>query len=169
MKTLYAARHAKSSWGHANLTDHDRPLNERGERTGPEMAERLRARGIGLDRLVCSSARRARETAQFFVDALGLPSGCMRVEPALYGAGVDDWVRLIRALDDSWTRVMMVGHNPTLTELANGWGRMDIANVPTSGVIACSYTGTGWSTFGEDPGELALGFDFPKNPSADWV
>ena len=64
MKTLLALRHAKSSWGNANLTDFERPLNKRGQRDAPRMGELLKERDLTPDLIITSSAERALATAE---------------------------------------------------------------------------------------------------------
>ncbi|MCS1408304.1 MAG: 2,3-bisphosphoglycerate-dependent phosphoglycerate mutase [Verrucomicrobia subdivision 3 bacterium] len=162
MKTLYLVRHAKSSWADPGLADRDRPLNRRGMRNGPMMAERLRAKGVRFDQMITSPVKRAQETLRFFIDGLGVSKSKVRVEEALYGASVDQWLRLIQQLDESWTTAMMVGHNPTITELAHALGRSDISNVPTCGILACEYDGDYWANFGDDPKQVFVDFDYPK-------
>lgn len=163
MKTLYIVRHAKSSWGDPSLADHDRPLNQRGRRDAPDMAGRLRERDVKLDRLIVSSARRAQETSVFFADGLDVAAGQCETESQLYEASPEVWLRVIQGLDERWETVMMIGHNPTITALANGLGRVDIANVPTCGVLECRYRGELWGNFGDRPADVTVEFDYPKN------
>lgn len=165
MRTLYIVRHAKSSWGDPSLSDHDRPLNQRGRRDAPEMASRLKARGVKLDRLVVSSAQRAQETAAFFAEGLDVIAGQRETVSELYEASPEVWVRVIQGLDERWETVMMIGHNPTITVLANALGRVDIANVPTCGILECRYRGEYWGNFGDQPSEMTVEFDYPKNIS----
>jgi len=61
MKTLILIRHAKSSWDQPGLSDFDRPLNERGKKDAPVMAKRVKEKGIELDHLVSSPAKRAKK------------------------------------------------------------------------------------------------------------
>ncbi len=72
MRELTLVRHAKSSWGEPSLSDIDRPLNERGLRDAPRMAEWLADRGAVYGAQLSSPALRARTTAQHFCEALGL-------------------------------------------------------------------------------------------------
>ncbi len=66
MKTLIIIRHAKSSWANLGQNDEERPLNERGKKDAPEMAKRLKERGLKIDRFISSPARRAKKTATYF-------------------------------------------------------------------------------------------------------
>ena len=63
MKTLLLLRHAKSSWKHPELADHDRPLNKRGKRTAPRVSALLQDEDLIPDLILCSSAVRAHTTA----------------------------------------------------------------------------------------------------------
>lgn len=166
MKTLYIVRHAKSSWGDSSQQDWERPLNERGLRVAPEMARRLKARDVTLDRLVTSFAVRAKTTAEIFMAGLELSEAVLAVDEGLYGASAQDWLRTIQQLDEAWQTVMMVGHNPSITELIQFLGRTDIANVPTCGVLEVRYEGGFWGNFGDQSKDLQIGFDYP-NRTAD--
>lgn len=117
MRTLYLLRHAKSSWDDPGLADHDRPLAPRGLRAVPCVAEHLRTEGIVPDVVLCSSARRTRETLDLLGDAI--PSGCdVRVEDELYDANADELLERLHALPDSVHRAMVIGHNPATQQLA---------------------------------------------------
>ena len=72
MKHLYVIRHAKSSWADEGMRDFDRPLNERGKKNAPMMAERLQAKSK-VDHFVVSPAKRTRQTAQYFTTAFSFP------------------------------------------------------------------------------------------------
>lgn len=113
MRTLYLLRHAKSDWSDPLLDDHDRPLAKRGRRARRTIAEHLA--GAKVDLVVCSSARRARQTAKPVVEALGCE---FRVEPSLYPGDVDGMLAVLRALPDRVTAALLVGHNPATEELS---------------------------------------------------
>ena len=68
MKTLFLIRHAKSSWDDIGLPDFERPLNERGKYDAPQMAKRIKDKKIEIDAFVSSPAKRARKTAEIFMD-----------------------------------------------------------------------------------------------------
>lgn len=161
-KTLILVRHAKSSWNHAGLTDHDRPLNSRGTRDAPRMAERLSSRGVKPDRIVSSSAVRAISTARVFASKLGVVPDALAVEEAVYGADYDGLMELIQDTDDHFACVMWVGHNPTFTDVANALVREGVGHLPTCSVVTMALAADSWSEVGE--GRLTLtSIDFPKD------
>ena len=162
MKRLILVRHAKSSWANPGQDDIDRPLNERGLRNAPNMARRLRERGQVPALAISSPARRALTTAQLMAAELGIAGADIRVEPSLYEASVEIWLRVIATLPAGVGSVLMVGHNPTLTELANQLCHaLHIGNVPTCGVLCLDYDARSWKSVPDSqPGEWS--FDYPK-------
>ncbi len=114
MKTLHLLRHAKSDWSDPTLPDHDRPLNERGKRTRRLLARHVT--GWSVDLIVCSTAKRARQTAAPIVAVLACP---LREEAALYAADVSDVLDVVRSLPDDARVVMLVGHNPSMEEVTD--------------------------------------------------
>lgn len=116
MRTVLILRHAKSSWKNANLSDHDRPLNRRGERDAPRMGRLLREEMLTPDLIISSDAKRALRTAEL----VALNSGYEReieVSRGLYLGDPQDYVEHLSKVDDLWQRVMVVGHNPGLEML----------------------------------------------------
>ncbi|MEX2491133.1 MAG: histidine phosphatase family protein [Nitrospirales bacterium] len=161
MKTLYLSRHAKSSWNNSNLSDHARPLNDRGERDAPQMGKRLRKRKPQPTIIIASSAVRAETTATLLAEAIGYPVSDITIDERLYGAEVKDVVSIIGELDNAIDCAMLVGHNPTFTDLINALSGSQIENVPTCGIAVLKFPTKTWSKIGEVQGEL-LDFDYPK-------
>lgn len=162
MKTLYLVRHAKSSWDNANQSDHDRPLNQRGERDAPRMGKRLRKRGDQPEVIISSSAVRALTTASILATALDYPTSDISIEERLYGAEPEDVLSIIGNLDDGIHCAMLVGHNPTFTALINALGGCDLDNVPTCGMAVLTFPIDSWKNMTTTQGTL-VDFDFPKN------
>ncbi len=162
MKDLILIRHAKSSWKDSSLDDRERPLNKRGERDAPEMGARLARHRNRPDLIVSSPAVRALETARIIARKLGYPRKDIVVQERLYGAGVVELLDVIRNSDDSVVTLMLFGHNPGLTELANHLGPRPIPNLPTCGVLHLGFDTDTWPTVGYARGNEVL-FDFPKN------
>jgi phosphohistidine phosphatase len=122
MRHVWVLRHAKAAAAEQGGDDHARRLTPRGHRQGAELAARLpglSAPGRALPtHVVCSSARRARETADALIGALGTKA-TVDFERALYGADAGEALTLLRLAPDTASSVMVVGHNPTLHELVD--------------------------------------------------
>ena len=116
MKSLLILRHAKSSWKHPELTDHDRPLNKRGKRDAPRMGEILRSEHLMPEAITSSTAARARATAEAVAKASGY-NGKIALNRSLYAAGPEAYLKVLHELSDHYKRVLVVGHNPGLEEL----------------------------------------------------
>ncbi len=116
MKTLLILRHAKSSWKDEDLPDHERPLNRRGKTDAPQAGSHLRQQGLLPDLILCSSARRARATAELMSEALGY-RGELRLMPEFYAAPPEVYLQALGGLTGNEAVVMVVGHNPGLEEL----------------------------------------------------
>jgi phosphohistidine phosphatase len=111
-RRLYVLRHAKSSWDEPGLDDHDRALAPRGRDAARAMAAHVRAQGIRPELVICSSARRARET----LDGVD-PAGQRLIEPEVYSASATDLLQRLRRVAEATESVMVIGHNPTLQML----------------------------------------------------
>lgn len=116
MRTLLVMRHGKSSWKEAGISDHDRPLNERGRRDAPRMGKLLAAKSLVPDAIICSTAKRARKTAQKVARACGY-RGSIIEQRALYLAATAGIVELLTQLEDEPACVLIVGHNPGMEYL----------------------------------------------------
>jgi phosphohistidine phosphatase len=116
-KRLYLLRHAKSSWEHPTLADHERPLAPRGQRASTELAEHLRGQRIAPALVLCSSSARTRETLERIRASLGDRSE-VRIEDGVYSATASDLLDLIHRVEPGTDSVMVIGHNPALQELA---------------------------------------------------
>ncbi len=114
MKTILLLRHGKSDWDADFGHDHDRPLAKRGRKAAKTMGKFLVASGTLPDRIVTSTAKRARTTLELACKAGGLTAP-VREARELYGAGPTDLLREIHAADDAADVLLLVGHQP-------GWG-----------------------------------------------
>lgn len=112
IRHLYLLRHAKSSWDQPVLADHDRPLADRGRRAVKVLARYVEQQGIDPDLILCSTARRTRET-------LGgvLPGRPAVFDNELYAAGHEQLLHRLRGIESEIRSVMIVGHNPALQML----------------------------------------------------
>jgi phosphohistidine phosphatase len=161
-KRLLLCRHAKSSWHEATQSDIERPLNKRGERDAPEMGRRLAHLGIQPDLILTSPAVRAETTAAYLAAELGYPRERLEVQTGLYAATVPSLLTLLQQQEPQCTTLLLVGHNPECTALANMLGALHIENIPTCGIVALEFAVSSWRELAAGTGTL-LFFDFPKN------
>ena len=161
MRELFILRHAKSSWDDPTLSDFDRPLNRRGKEDSPLMGEYLSKIGIKPDLIVSSPAKRAKKTAKIVAEKLGLKSKEIEFYETIYEASVQSLLYLVCQFPDSVKRVMLVGHNPGLTQLANTLGDIVIENIPTAGVVGIVFQLSKWEDVCKAKGHTIF-FDYPK-------
>jgi phosphohistidine phosphatase len=162
LKTLLLIRHAKSSWDDAGLSDYERPLNERGKKDAPAMAERLYERGIKIDAFVTSPARRARKTAEIFAKRYKKEKDELVLKTELYMASDEAFNSVVEKLHDDFDCVAVFSHNPGITDFANSLtDDIRIDNIPTCGIFAISIEARKWNKFKEAKKKF-LFFDYPK-------
>jgi len=161
MKTLTIVRHAKSSWDHPGLNDRERPLNKRGEHDAPLMGQRVMEHGIRPSLIISSPATRAWETARIIAAAISYPLEFLQREKSLYHASVDTLLNVIVAQDSGFNSLMIVGHNPGLTDFANYLSPGLTNNLPTAGVVSVEIDQDDWDLFARPATELLL-YDYPK-------
>ena len=148
MKKVYFIRHGKSSWDNLLIDDYDRPLNKRGERDVPFMANLLKQRGVKPDIIISSPAKRAKTTAKIFADILEVEN--IIFKDVIYGAEVSDIITIMNDGLKEYDTIFIIGHNPTMTETVNSLIDEEIDNIPTTGVVEV------------DPLSKAFTFDYPK-------
>lgn len=149
-RRLLLLRHAKSSWDDPALADHDRPLAPRGQKAGKLVGRHLREQRIEVSLVLCSSARRARETLE-----LVQPPGEVELEHGLYGASAEELLSRLREVPEEHETVMLVGHNPAIEELACRLAGFDFAGdkYPTGALATFSFSGP-WRELAPGAAEL---------------
>ena len=141
MKTLTIVRHAKSSWKDTRLRDRDH--------------------GIRPSLIISSPAKRAWRTAKIIAGEIGYPFEFLQREDSLYLASLDEILGVINEQDTGFSSLMIVGHNPGLTYLANYLSPGLTPNLPTAGVVAVAFDQDDWNLF-EQPQTELLVHDYPK-------
>lgn len=167
MKTLIIVRHAKSSWDDPELSDFNRPLNERGQLDAPRMAKRFKEKEITANAMISSPAVRALTTCRVFAGILGFAEERIQQSKELYHAGDEMILKVVRGLKDQPTEnevVMIFGHNPGLTEFVNNLVNEDFDNIPTTGVVCCNLNVKRWKDVKWGCGVMEF-FDWPKKKS----
>ena len=159
MRKLILLRHAKSSWKDTSLDDFDRPLNRRGKKDAPIMADKLSMRKIKINLIISSPAKRTAETAKIFANILGYQSEII-FNDKLYEASYKEILKVINLIDDKYQNVLLVCHNPGITDLANYISNYFIENISTSGIVGLS-TNNSWKNINEN-GCTLLFYDYPQ-------
>ncbi|MSP67570.1 MAG: histidine phosphatase family protein [Alphaproteobacteria bacterium] len=169
-RTLLLLRHAKSSWAGPGQADHDRPLAPRGRKAAVEMGRMLRARGLIPDLVLLSTARRTVETWELLAPELGRPVPARRLK-SLYLAGPQRLLTVLRRVDPTIGKVMLIGHNPGLHGLAlllvvagDPVLRDRLAEkYPTAALAAIAVAEAPWRDLSQGSGTLAQ-FLTPRRP-----
>jgi len=161
LKILTIVRHAKSSWSDSSLPDNKRPLNRRGKRDAPEMGRRIQEHGIRPSLIVSSPATRAWTTAKVIANTINYPREFLQKEERLYLASLDEILDVVVAQDNGFNNLMVVGHNPGMTEFANFLVPGLTGNLPTAGVVSVQIDQDDWSLYGRPATELLV-HDWPK-------
>jgi phosphohistidine phosphatase len=162
MKKLVLIRHAKSSWSAPDLDDFHRPLSQRGKIDGPAMAKRLATAGIRPALIVASPAVRAKKTARMMAEGTGYDKEAIRYEEGLYLGSLSFHCRVIATSFQQVDVLFLVGHNNTLTELAEHLAGRTLGNIPTCGIVALEYAGEEGFIERAGGGKLDF-FWFPKD------
>ncbi|MBP6024445.1 SixA phosphatase family protein [Ferruginibacter sp.] len=159
MKTLLIIRHAKAE-SSFTLNDFERPLNERGKKDAPVMAQRLLDKKIVIDAFVSSPAKRAKKTAELFYETYKAHDDIILIS-ALYHAPAEIFFDVIKEVDDKFDTIAVFAHNPGITYFVNQLTAVRIDNVPTCAVFAVTINCNSWKDFAKAKKEF-LFFDYPK-------
>lgn len=167
-KTLYLVRHAKSSWKDIDISDRDRPLNRRGNANAPMMGERLAEliyQGDGEfpspQKIVTSPALRAVSTANQIAVAIGLVPQAILLDERLYFQGTKAMLEVITGQHNMIDSLMLVSHNPNITDLNNLLNPVDANFLPTCAIVTLHFNCESWREVGQKRGCL-VNYDYPK-------
>lgn len=140
----------------------DRTLNRKGLQDAKHMASRLARKELIPDLIVCSPARRAMTTAMIFASYLEYPDDTIVHDNEIYGADINNLYSVIHGLDEKHDKVMLVGHNPGITNLLDELTDAGISNVSSCGIAVIRFGDIQWSSIRRNSGVLEL-FDIPAN------
>ena len=133
MNEIFFVRHAKSSWADSSLADIERPLNARGLRDAPFMAQKLAQIVPDIDLFICSPAQRARETCQYFINEIK-PSK-VEINDRVYHAWSDTLIDVVSKISNDVRSALIFGHNPGFTSVFNHFSQDYLDNLPTCGIF----------------------------------
>jgi len=160
MKTLYLIRHAKSDWK-PDLTDFKRPLNKRGIKDTPFMAKKLIELEFNPELIICSSAQRTTATAQLICEEINYPQEEILFNQSIYESSIDNLISLINQFPNKNNEIALIGHNPSITMLANYLTGNYIGNMPTCSIVKIELEIDNWNEVIEGIG-IQKYFIYPK-------
>ncbi len=158
MKNLYLIRHAKSSW-EFDVSDDKRPLNSRGLSDAELMGKHLETLVKPIDKVLCSPAKRAHQTANIILKYLNVSEDIFELEPNLYDFEGSQVIDVIKSCDNTVSTLMIFGHNHAFTSIANIYGNESIDNLPTAGCVCIQFEVDNWKDI--NVGKTLLNI-FPK-------
>jgi phosphohistidine phosphatase len=165
-KRLLLLRHAKAVPADGTFADIARPLASRGERDSQRMGQRMLRRHERPDLILASPSVRTRQTAEIVATAFGYPQSKIAFDDRLYLADPDEIASVIAAQDSATVCLLIVGHNPGLSELAHKLSPdLAVDDLPTAAVVALDAGIRDWADLAHSTNRLAY-YDFPKNPNA---
>lgn len=168
MLHLYLLRHAKSSWNEPALRDFDRPLAPRGWNTAPLMGAYMEKMGYQPNIVLCSPAKRTRETLDMVARHLVKPHHVF-MNRAIYHADSSKLLELVRSVEKDNKRVLLIGHNPGIQELAlslagdgdrKSWQNM-WSKFPTAALAVLTFDVESWAQI-KARGARLIDFKSPK-------
>ena len=159
MKRLILIRHSKSSWKDLRLTDFNRPLNGRGKSDGPLMADYLKSKINKIDYLHSSSSIRTFETSKYFINQIKF--GKIQYDDSLYHSSSSSLLNIIMNYSDDYQSVMVIAHNPGLTNLINNITNISLDNLPTTGLVEIEFKINHWSNISSENSNV-IDLKFPK-------
>ena len=168
MLTLLLFRHAKAEPAVHGMDDIDRPLAPRGRSDAPRIGAFIATQSLTPDLILCSTARRTRETLELAAPAFGAVIAT-RLEAAIYEATTARLLAVIRRTPAGVHRLMLVGHNPGFEDLAidlvrtaekDAAGRLE-KKYPTSGLAVLTFQADGWAKIAPRSAHLSI-FTAPR-------
>lgn len=161
LKVLHIVRHAKSSWDYEGTADIDRTLKAKGIQAAYEVARKMKLTNLVPEKIYSSPANRAMHTAVIFSRIFEFPLSGIEITNVLYESSPDKLMDLIREIDDDVKSVMIFGHNPDFTDLANRLLKSPIDGIPTCGAVTLKFNTSSWGDISKNNLEKSV-LNFPS-------
>jgi len=155
-RSVTLIRHAKSSWDNPLLRDFERPLNKRGRKDAPAVGAALASAGIVFDKVLCSDARRARQTLDLIRSNLNIKQKVIDYKHELYGAGANVMLSMIISQPAQVHHLALLGHNPGMEDLANRLAESSTGKMSTGCVIQLLFDCKSWAGLVSSTGRAGL-------------
>jgi phosphohistidine phosphatase len=160
-KNLYLLRHAKSDWSLPGQKDFERDLNTRGYNDAPRMGLIIADKGVSPDIIISSPSKRTTITAEFVAERLKYDINNIQFEDEIYEASPRTLFNLICGLNNKYNSVILIGHNPTFTYVAEYLTGAEIGNMPTCSIVNIYFDTDNWQEVSAKSGKLEW-FEYPK-------
>ena len=155
-RTITLIRHAKSSWNNPSLSDFERPLNKRGIHDAPRVGAALQQAGVSFDRVLCSDAKRARQTLSLLGPEIEIDEAIIDYRHDMYGASADHLFSCITEQSDSIYDIALIGHNPGMESLANSLAEGPVGSMQTCCVVHMEFESDKWTGISRAAGKIGL-------------
>lgn len=151
---LLIMRHAQAEEIQHEQTDRNRELTSRGQQEALQVAAQLAKRSISIDAIFASIAIRTQQTAAFVSDVLKLNAESLYVEEDLYNSSIRTYLSFVSSIDSRKNNILLIGHNPTVTYLAEYLTNEEIGTIPTAGICIVKLENDSWKN--TDKGKATL-------------
>ncbi len=159
-KTLFLLRHARSMDKQSDEQDTDRELNPIGLQNSTRMGINFSRNNVHFDIIITSPALRARTTASLIAEQIRYDTGRIHENAEIYEASIRTLLKVVNQLKNEWDSVLIVGHNPSVTYLAEYLTKAEIGNMTTCGVARIEFTTDSWAEVSEGTGNL-VSYEYP--------
>lgn len=160
-KTVFLVRHANADEVNTNQKDFDRPLSASGHRQAPKMAVKMKYDQEVPDVIISSPAKRAIDTATYFYEHFDFSAKQVLEHEKLYEASTGTLLSVLNELPEEYSKIYLIGHNPSLTYIAEYLTGEEIGPIPTSGIVKIDFDFDEWEMITKDSGQLIFHI-YPK-------
>ena len=161
-KKLLLARHAQAFDSEPGISDYDRELTGQGMKDSSRMGKFLSDHQLKPDLILSSAASRAKNTAIMMAEQLNYNTERIVLDEELYEASVRIFLKLINELDDQYEKVLMLGHNPTISHLAEYLTDSEVDNVRKAGIVIINFEIKSWAEVSKSVGHMEA-YHHPDN------
>jgi phosphohistidine phosphatase len=144
MKTIFLLRHGRAEEISEQIPDLDRPLTTQGKEQIRTLAAKIKSQELSIDLIIASPALRARQTAELFCSALGIAESRIQEDKSLYSGSANKILQLIGKLPDTKKSVLLVAHNPQLSEVASMLLKEWQQKIPVGGLLGLQFSNKAW-------------------------
>lgn len=161
MKKLFLLRHARTEDKQPGQKDIERELTAVGLQNATRMGMNFKKKQIQFDIIICSPAERAKTTALLIAEQIKYDTSRIHFNEDIYEASARTLLQVVNKFKDDWNQVLLVGHNPSISYLAEFFTKQDIGDMTSCGVVEIHFDSNQWVETSEGTGEL-IGYEYPE-------